>query len=467
MAATAFLSNQPLTTADPHVAEIIAREEQRQQQKVSLIPSENFFSPAVREAVGSVFMHKYAEGNIGRRYYEGNQYVDELESLAIARARWVFRLPDDWDVNLQALAGSNANLAVYTALLEVGDTIMGMYLPDGGHLSHGWSYEPQGTVDAQTLAYKGGSRKVSLTSRIFRTIQYKTHPGTRQLDYDAVAALARQYRPQLIITGGTAYPRAIDHERMRVIADDTGAYYMADIAHEAGLVAGGAVPSPVGIADVVTLTTHKTLRAGRGAIVLAPRALIEKINRAVMPGLQGGPFNHSIAGICVGLGEAMTPAFTAYARQIVANARGLGVALAERGYQLVAGGTDKHLLLLDLTNKPLLGKKLARALDYAGIVTNFNTMPQETRPPSDPSAIRIGTPWVTTRGMQEGEMVQIAAWIDEVMTVAARWAALEFSLFEQGCAGSADLSRIAREVAALCARYPLPLKATVSSTAGV
>lgn len=440
---------------DPEVFSLIQEEEQRQQDKLSLIPSENFFSPAVRKAVGSVFMHKYAEGNIGKRYYEGNQIVDKLETLTIARAKKAFHLPDNWDVNVQALSGSNANLAVYLALLEMGDTIMGMYLPDGGHLSHGWSYSPKEVQDANNPVYLGGSRKVNLTSKMFRTVQYKTDPATQLLDYNQVEKIAQQYRPKLIITGGTAYPREIDYQRMKNIAAAVGAYYMADIAHEAGLIAAGAMDSPVGIADVVTMTTHKTLRAGRGALILASQEIIQKVNRAILPGLQGGPFNHCIAGICVGLGEVLQPEFKTYAYQVIRNAQQLCRELQQFGFQIVSGGTDKHLILINLSNKPVLGKKFARALDYAGIVANMNTMPQETRSPADPSALRIGTPWVTTRGMKEKEMVQIAVWIRQVMGISASWKDLPWEKFESTAQQSSALSVIAGEVRTLCTQFPL------------
>lgn len=446
--------------ADTEVAAIIRKEEERQQTKLSMIPSENFFSPAVRAAVGSVFMHKYSEGNVGRRYYEGNEFVDELEQLTIERARRVFRLPTDWSANVQALSGSNANLACYLAVLEDGDTLMAMYLPDGGHLSHGWSYEPdeaKRVADVGNLVYEGGSRKVHITARLFRVIQYKTSPVTRTLDYDLIARLAAQYRPKLLVTGGTAYPRDIDHRRMKVIAESVGARYLADIAHEAGLVAAGVLSSPVGIADIVTLTTHKTLRAGRGAIILARQDLIKRINRAILPGLQGGPHDHNIAGICVGLGEALQPEFREYARQIVANAKALASALFARGFELVSGGTDKHLLLIDLSRQPLLGKKYARALDAAGIVLNRNTMPQETRSPDDPSALRLGTPWVTTRGMREPEMETIGVWMERVLASAAPWRDLSWEAFNEAVRASAELRAIAQEVRTLCAQFPLPI----------
>lgn len=409
----------PLKQSDPAFHAILRQEEERQQTKLSLIPSENFFSPAVRAAVGSVFSHKYSEGNIGARYYEGNQYVDEMEALAIRRAKQAFRLPADWDVNVQALSGSAANLAVYLAVLEFGDTILSMYLPDGGHLSHGW--------------------KAHVTGKMFKVVQFKTDPATQLFNYDEIERLARQHKPKLIITGGTAYPRNIDYQRMRTIADRVQALYVADIAHEAGLVSAGVVPSPVGIADVVTMTTHKTLRAGRGAIILARADLIKKINRAVLPGLQGGPHNHNIAGMTVGLGEALKPAFKRYANQVVKNAQALAKALQTEGFTIVSGGTDKHLVLLDLTREPLLGKKFATVLDTAGLVTNANTIPHDVRGPLDPSGLRLGTPWVTTRGLKEREMKQIAGWMRRSMN------------------DPSQATAIAKEVRRLCQRFPLPI----------
>ena len=451
-----------LAQSDPTVAAILTKEEDRQQKKLSMIPSENFFSPAVREAVGSVFMHKYAEGNIGARYYEGNYVIDELESLAVERARQAFKVPDDWSANVQALAGSNANLSVYLATLDPGDTMMAMYLPDGGHLSHGWSFEPskskrEADADSGSLVYYGGSRKVNITSRMFKVVQYKTDPHTRQFNYDEIEKIALEHKPKLLITGGTAYPRDIDYHRVRAIADAVGALYLADVAHEAGLIAAGIIPSPVGIADIVTLTTHKTLRAGRGAIILAHQDLITKINRGVLPGLQGGPFNNNIACICVGLGEVLTDEYKHYAEQVVNNTKQLASELHTQGFTLVTDGGDKHLLLIDLTEEPLKGKYFARALDHAGIVANMNGMPQDTRPPANPSALRLGTPWITTRGMREAEMKQIAHWTREVMDHTAQWADREFEEFEEQVMQSPAIQKIAMEVATLCEQFPLQI----------
>lgn len=451
------MNKKNLQKNDPEVYKIISNEEERQQTKLSMIPSENFASKAVREAVGSVLMNKYSEGNIGKRYYEGNQFIDELETLAIERAKKAFNLPEDWSANVQALSGAYANLAVYLAVLNIGDTMMGMYLPDGGHLSHGWSYGKSEKEASNELEYLGGDRKVHITSKIFNAIQYKTNPENQLFDWDAVEKIALEHKPKLIITGGTAYPRDFDYKRIKQIAEKAGALYMADIAHEAGLVSAGVLNSPVGIADIVTMTTHKTLRCTRGSIVLAKKDLIERINKAVLPGLQGGPHNHNIAGIAVGLGEALQPSFKEYAQQVVENAKFLADELTSLGFDLVTGGTDKHLILIDLTNKGVFGKKTARALDYAGIVANMNTMPQETRSPADPSALRLGTPIVTTRGMKEKEMKQIAGWINEVVESAQKYKDLKFSEFEDSIKTDKDILRIRKEVENLCIKFPLDI----------
>lgn len=446
-----------LAETDQEVYDIIKKEELRQEQSLCMIPSENFFSPSVREAVGSVLSHKYAEGNVGARYYEGNQNIDDLERLTIERAKKAFQLPEDWGVNVQALSGSSANLAVYLAVLDIGDKMMAMYLPDGGHLSHGWSFEPdekKRKKQKDDSVYLGGSRRVNITSKIFKTVQYKTDPKTRMFDYNEVERIAIEHKPKLLITGGTAYPRDIDYQRMRRIADTVGAIYLADIAHEAGLIAAGVLPSPVGIADVVTMTTHKTLRSGRGALILAPEELIAKINRAIMPGLQGGPFNHSIAGICVGLGEALTPEFKEHAKQILVNTKTLAQELDSLGFNIVSKGTDKHLLLIDLIDKPLLGKKFARALNVAGIVSNANSTPQEKRGPADPSGLRLGTPWITGRGMGEKEMVLIAGWINQVMDACFNIGDLPFEDFETELSKIPELKSISDQVMRLCKKFP-------------
>lgn len=453
------MSQNNLKKTDPKVYEILKKEELKQQNKLSMIPSENFTSKAVREAVGSVFMNKYSEGYPDARYYEGNYNIDDLEKLAITRAKKFFKLPKDWEVNVQALSGSPANLSVYVGLLKPGDKIMGMYLPDGGHLSHGWSYSPKGSEkpNANIMFYAGGSRKVNITSKIFNAVQYKTNPKTGLFDYEAIEKIAKKEKPKMIITGGTAYPRDIDYKRMAKIAKSVGAYYLADIAHEAGLIGAGVMNSPVGVADVVTMTTHKTLRGPRGALILGKADLMKKINRAIFPGLQGGPHNHSIAGIAVALEEAMTPEFTKYAKQVVKNAQALAKELQGYDFEIVGGGTDKHLVLINLTNKGVFGKKYARALDYAGIIANMNTMPQEKRSPADPSALRVGTPWITTRGMKEKEMKQIAKWMNEVMEIISKWDEMDFEKFDKKASKDKSLAKIADAVRKLCGKFPLDI----------
>ncbi len=446
-----------LQNRDPEIYQILQSEEEKQQHKLSIIPSENFTSKAVREAVGSVFMNKYSEGYAHKRYYEGNENIDALEELTIARTKKLFKLPDDWGVNVQALSGSPANLSVYLALLKPGDTVMGMYLPDGGHLSHGWSYEPKQEQDPSAIKYEGGKRKVNITSKFYRTIQYKTNPKTQKFDYEAIEKIALEEKPKLLITGGTAYPREIDYNKMAAIAKKVGAYYLADIAHEAGLIASEVNASPVGIADVVTFTTHKTLRCNRGAVILAQDEIMKKINRAVFPGLQGGPHNHSIAGIAVGMLEAMQPEFKKYSKQVVLNAQNIAQELEKLGFDIISGGTDKHLVLIDLTSKGLFGKKYARALDHAGIIANMNTMPQEKRSPADPSALRIGTPWITTRGMKETEMAKIANWMNQTMEEVQKWNDLEFDQFEEKVKQSQKIKGIAQEVKNLCLEFPLDI----------
>ncbi len=405
-----------LTESDPQIASLIDREYDRQNQLINLIPSENITSAAVREAVGSVLMHKYSEGNIGKRYYEGNEFIDEIEKLAISRAKQLFKLPEDWDVNVQALSGSYANLAVYLAMLKPGDTIMSMYLPDGGHLSHGWSYEPGRAVNAADPVYLPGSRRIHVVSKLFNIVQYKTDPQTNLLDYDAIESIAKEHNPRMIVTGGTAYPRDIDYGRMRDIAHEVGAYYHADIAHEAGLIGAGSLPSPVGIADVVTLTTHKTLRSARGSLILAHQDVIEKVNKAVLPGIQGGPFNNNIAGIAVGLREALQPEFKEYTDQVIKNAKKLGAELKKRGYDIVSGGTDKHLILVNLENKGVGGKAAAKALAAAGIIANMNTVPGEKKSPANPSGVRFGTPFVTSQGLSETHMSELSEFIDSAIS---------------------------------------------------
>jgi glycine hydroxymethyltransferase len=395
-------ADPPLAQADPEVAALLEKEERREFEKIRLIPSENYVSRAVLEATGSVFTNKYSEGYAGKRYYEGQQLVDPLELLCIERAKRLFGAAH---ANVQPYSGSPANLAVYFALLKPGDTVMGMALPHGGHLTHGWN--------------------VSITGSYFRSVQYGVDPASGRIDYDRVRELALKERPKLIIAGATAYPRIIDFEAMRKIADEAGAHLLVDMAHIAGLVAGGAHPSPVPFAHVVSTTTHKTLRGPRGAMLLAAEELAKAIDKAVFPGLQGGPHNHTTAGIAVALKEAGTDAFKAYAHQIVSNARALAEGLAGYGFKLISGGTDNHLILMDVTPRGLTGKAFAKALDRAGLECNYNTVPNDPRKPFDPSGVRLGTPAVTSRGMKEPEMAKIASWFSRVGEAVGNEEALE------------------------------------------
>lgn len=397
-----------LQQTDPEIFNLIKAEDERQHDELEMIPSENFVSDAVKEAVGSVLMNKYSEGQPFKRYYQGNRIIDQIESLVEKRALQAFGLAEsEWHVNVQPATGSIANLAVYTALLNPGDRILAMSLYDGGHLSHGWKLPDTG-------------KPISFTARIFDTHFYSVDPETKVFDYDNIQSVAESVKPQILISGGTAYPRQIDHQRMREIADSVGALYMADIAHEAGLVAAGVNNSPFPYAHVVTMTTRKTLRGPIGAMIFASKKLLgdevaEKIDFAVFPSLQGGPQNHSIAGIGVALHEAMTPEFKVYAAQTVKNAQTLAAELVKAGFDVVSGGTDKHLLLVDLRSRGWNGKDAAIALEKVGIIANKNTVPGETGKPWNPSGLRLGTPALTTRGMKESDMIEIATKISAVL----------------------------------------------------
>ena len=407
-----------LHAVDPEIADLIAAEERRQRDKVRLIASENYVSGAVLAATGSVLTNKYSEGYPGKRYYEGQQNIDRIEQLCIDRAKALFGADH---ANVQPYSGSPANLAVYLAFVKPGETVMGMGVPAGGHLTHGWS--------------------VSATGMWFRAVQYGVRKDTHRIDFDEVRELARKERPKMLLAGGTAIPRTIDFAAFAEIAKEVGAVLVVDMAHIAGLVAGGAHPSPIPVADVVTTTTHKTLRGPRGGMLLSTAAHAKAIDRAIFPGLQGGPHNHTTAGIATALKEAATAEFKKYAHQIVANARALAAGLVERGWALVTGGTDNHLILADLTNKNVSGKIAAKALDAAGLELNYNSVPFDPRKPFDPSGIRLGTPSVTSRGMAEPEMKQIAAWMDAVVSAPA-----DAGLHE----------RIAGEIRELCAKFPAP-----------
>jgi glycine hydroxymethyltransferase len=409
-----------VASADPELARLIDAEAQRQFDKIRLIPSENYVSLAVLEASGTLLTNKYSEGYPGRRYYEGQQVIDQIETIAIERAKALFGVEH---ANVQPYSGSPANLAVYLAVAAPGDTIMGMALPMGGHLTHGWP--------------------VSVTGKWFRPVQYGVRPETGRVDMDEVRDLARRERPKLIFCGGTAIPRTIDFPAFAEIANEVGAVLVADIAHIAGLIAGGAHPSPVGHAGVITTTTHKTLRGPRGAMIMSDAEHAKPLDRAVFPGLQGGPHNHTTAAIAVALNEAAQPEFREYAAQVVRNAKALAQSLTERGYTLVSGGTDNHLILADLTSQGIGGKPAAQALDRAGIETNYNTVPFDKRKPFDPSGLRIGTPAITTRGLREEHMAPIAAWMDEAITAASK-------------DDETALERIAAEVREFLAGYPIP-----------
>lgn len=398
-----------LKTTDPQIFELIKLEAERQKEQLGMIPSENIVSEAVKEAVGSVLMNKYSEGQPGKRYYQGNKYIDQIEALAESRALKLFGLDEsDWHVNVQPVTGSIANLAVYAALLNIGDKMLAMSLYDGGHLTHGWKLPESG-------------KPISFTSRLYDTYFYNVDPKTEVFNYDEIERIAEEVKPKILISGGTAYPRNIDYARMRAIADKVGAFYMADVAHEAGLIAAGANPSPFPHAHVVTMTTRKTLRGPIGAMIFVSKKLLgddvaEKIDFAVFPALQGGPQNHSIAGIAVALHEAMQPDFKDYATQCVKNAQVLAEELIKAGFHVVSGGTDKHLVLLDLRNKNLTGKEAAEKLEAVGIIANKNTVPGETGKPWNPSGLRLGTPTLTTLGYKEEDIIKVAEKIIESLS---------------------------------------------------
>lgn len=402
---------------DEAVASAIRCEKERQESVLELIPSENIASRAVREAMASVFCNKYSEGYPHKRYYAGNECVDLVEELAIERAKKLFGCEH---ANVQSYSGSPANLEVYAALLEIGDKAMALSLSEGGHLTHG--------------------HKVNFSGRVYDFVHYSVDKETEMLDYDAIEVLARKEKPKLIVSGYTAYPRSIDFKRFAEIAESVGAYSMADIAHIAGLIAGGAHSSPFPFTDVVTTTTHKTLRGPRGAMIMCKEELAQRIDKAVFPGMQGGPHEHSIAAKAVCFHEAMQPSFKEYAKQIVSNAKALADALKARGYRLVTGGTDNHLILIDLTSKEVTGKEAERALDKAGVTVNANTIPFDKRKPWDPSGIRIGTPVITTRGMREGDMARVAEFLDSAVECRA---------------DEAKLSELKAGVRDFTARYPI------------
>jgi glycine hydroxymethyltransferase len=411
----------PVKQADPQVWQAIADERRRQQQGLEMIASENYTSPAVMAAQGSVLTNKYAEGYPGRRYYGGCEFVDVVERLAIDRLLQLFGAER---ANVQPHSGAQANMSVYLACLTPGDTIVAMDLAHGGHLTHGM--------------------RLNFSGKYFKIAGYGVRRDNEQIDFDQVAALAREHKPKLVIAGASAYPRALDFGRFAEVCKEVGALLMVDMAHIAGLVAGGQHENPVPFADFVTSTTHKTLRGPRGGFILCREDWEKKINSAVFPGVQGGPLMHVIAAKAVGFGEALRPEFRAYAAQIVSNARTLAHELVRLGFRLVSGGTDNHLLLVDVVSRGVTGKAAEQALDAAGITVNKNMIPFDTRAPLDPSGIRIGTPALTTRGLREPEMRTIAGWIGEVLARAD---------------DAAVQTRVRGQVRELCQQFPAPANA--------
>ncbi|HEY3704093.1 MAG TPA: serine hydroxymethyltransferase [Terracidiphilus sp.] len=407
----------PLAQADPEVAAAIEHERFRQHEGLEMIASENFVSEAVLEAAGSVFTNKYAEGYPGRRYYGGCEFTDVVENLARDRARQIFGAEH---ANVQPHSGSQANAAAYMAVLQAGDTILGLDLAHGGHLTHG--------------------HKLSFSGKLYRTTFYGVRRDTEMIDYDELESIAEREKPKVLIGGGSAYPRFWDFERMRQIADKVGAVYIFDMAHIAGLVAGGVHPSPVPHAHITTTTTHKTLRGPRAGLILCGKDLAAAVDKAVFPGQQGGPLVHIVAAKAVAFAEVQRPEFRTYAAQVVANAKVLAEALQAEGYRIISGGTDNHLMLVDVFSKGMLGSEAEEALGKAGITVNKNAIPFDTNPPLKPSGIRIGTPALTTRGMREAEMRQVAKWITRSL---------------EHRSDSALLEQIRNEVAELANQFPL------------
>src|SRR4051794_23107469 len=409
--------SRPLADLDPQIADAIDNEVRRQHEGLELIASENFVSEAVLEAMGSVFTNKYAEGYPGKRYYGGCEFADIVENLARDRVKALFGAEY---ANVQPHAGSQANMAAYSAIIQPGDTVMGLNLAMGGHLTHG--------------------HPLNFSGKTYNIVPYGVTKETETIDYDELEKLAKEHRPKLIIGGGSAYPRIIDFSRMRQIADKVGALYLVDMAHFAGLVAGGAHPSPVPHAHIVTSTTHKTLRGPRAGMILSRQEFAAAIDKVVFPGMQGGPLMHIVAAKAVCFREALQPSFRDYARQVIANAKALAETLAGEGFRIISGGTDTHLMLVDVFSKGMLGSEAEKALGNAGITVNKNAIPFDTNPPMKPSGIRIGTPALTTRGMKEDEMQQIGRWIAE-------------SLLNR--TDAAVLGKVRKQVLHLCESFPL------------
>ncbi len=409
--------NRPLDAVDPQIAELLRDEAKRQATTLELIPSENLVSEAVLEAMGSIFTNKYAEGYPGKRYYGGCEYADKVEQLAIDRAKELFGAEH---ANVQAHSGTSANIAVYMATLKPGDTVLGMNLAHGGHLTHG--------------------HPLNFSGRMYKFIAYGVRQEDERIDYDEIEKLAHEHKPRMIVAGASAYSRVIDFERMGKVAKAVDAIFFVDMAHIAGLVAAGVHPSPVPHADIVSTTTHKTLRGPRAGMVLSRAAYAKELDRLTFPGMQGGPLVHTIAAKAVCLKEAMEPSFREYQRQVVANARALAASIAKLGFRIVSGGTDNHLFLIELHSRGLTGSDAEKALDRAGITVNKNAIPFDPLPPMKAGGIRLGSPSITTRGMREPEMEQIGAWIAEVL----------------GHIGDAAVEqRVRKQVAELAARFPI------------
>jgi len=411
-----------LAKQDTQIDKLIKLEAERQRTSLEMIPSENHCSSAVREALGSILTDKYAEGYPGKRYYAGLKYYDILEDLCRERAKKLFKVPH---VNVQPYSGSPANAAVYMAICQSGDTIMGMALPMGGHLTHGW--------------------KVNFSAKFYNSIQYGVYEETGLLNYEEMEKLAKEHKPKLIFVGATAYSRIFDWKKLGDIADSVGAYLVADIAHIAGLIAGGAHPSPEPYVHIISTTTHKTLRGPRGGMIMVTQKglnkdpdLAKKIDKAVFPGFQGGPHMHQVAAIAVCLKEASTSVFKNYAKQVVKNAKALAGELQKHNFNLVSGGTDNHLILIDLRNKNITGSEAQDLLEKAGITINKNSIPYDTAPPFKPSGIRLGTPAITTRGMREKEMKKIAGWINEIVS------------------NPKTVKKVREEIKKFCKKFPLP-----------
>jgi len=409
-----------LKQQDPAVWEIIEKEEKRQNEELELIASENYVSPAVLEAMATVLTNKYSEGYAGHRYYGGNAVIDEIETLAIERAKKLF---DAEHVNVQPLSGSPANAAVYMAFLNPGDKVLGLKLDHGGHLSHG--------------------HKVNFSGRLYNFVQYGVNPETEIIDMDEVREIALRERPKMIVAGFSAYSREIDWQKFKDIADEIGAYTFADIAHIAGLIATKQIKNPVPIFDVVSTTTHKTLRGPRGAIIMCKEKYAKIINSAVFPGMQGGPHDHITAAKAVAFGEALKPEFVEYTKQIIRNAQAMAQEFINLGYRIISGGTDNHLMVLDLTNKGMVGKEAEKTLEKIGISISRSTIPNDPNPPMNPSGIRIGTPAITTRGMKETEIKLIVGYMNEAL---------------ENKENDLKLNSLKEQVKVLCDKFPIPTK---------